>query len=128
MVGDCRVALWAPRNDWLLFNPWDFGTKTREDNPPAHSKLNIAAGIPIALDRKVVDLGTAEQMRFEVRFVRDQRPIILDRKHDRSLHAVAGDGLRPLGSGAFDDLAEPGFCLLNLPSRHRATGSAPTPS
>ena len=48
-------------------------------------------------------------MRLEVRFVRDQRAIILDRKQDRSLRAVAGDGLWPLGSGAFDDLAEPGF-------------------
>ena len=50
--------------------------------------MNIAAGIPIALDRKVVDLGTAEQMRLEVRFVRDQGATILDRKHDRTLCAI----------------------------------------
>jgi hypothetical protein len=80
VVGDCRVALRAPRNDRLLFNPRDFGTRALEDNPPARSKLDIAAGIPIALDPKVADLRTAEQMRLEVRLVRDEGAIILDRK------------------------------------------------
>ena len=41
-------------------------------------------------------------MRLEVWLVRHQRAIILDRNHDRSLRAMTGDRLGPLGSGAFD--------------------------
>jgi len=32
-VGDCRVALWAPRNDGLLFEPSNFRTGTLVKRP-----------------------------------------------------------------------------------------------
>ena len=58
-------------------------------------------------------------MRLKVRLVRHQRAIFLNREDDRSFGAMTGNCLGSLGASAFDHFAEPGFCLLNLPGRHR---------
>jgi hypothetical protein len=47
-----------------------------------------------------------------------QGAIIGDGKEDSALGPVARDDLRAFGIGLFDQLAEFGLCLLNLPDGH----------
>jgi hypothetical protein len=52
-------------------------------------------------------------MHFEIRPTGRQPTMVLDREHDSTLLAVAGDGLRSFATSALDHFAEPRFCVLH---------------
>src|SRR6185437_709698 len=65
---------------------------------------------------KIVDLGTAGQIRLEVEGRRCS--LALDRKDDRTHGALAGNRLRSLVSGSLDHVVEPPSRLFDLPRCH----------
>ena len=102
-----------------LADPFQFTTAS--EAKPVPLTVRVKAEPPaVALDGEIIHLGAAQQIGFEIRLVRGQGLVILDRQHDGTLCAVAGDGLRPFGTGALNQLAEPCFRILDLPRRHLA--------